>query len=354
MARPQRVDQAVDRGDVAGEAERARRAGVDQQGQLPRWLRGRRGGRVRGEAHRADHQVVGGHRGGRGHRRRDEVAIRLPVALAQRLALRGAVERGPGELDVDLRGLRQAAQRQRVAATDQLLRERQHQVLVGARPDGEHPRAELVAGGLLEQRGVLPPMQEIIVGAARDGAADDLGLLPAAVQLHREARHRRARRQRDRERALAGAVFGVVEVEMELGERQRPLDHGAGVDAAQLQAAAIGRGQRPRRRGDRVGRGGRRRGGDHQHRRDRPHRARRRGAGPIGPLARLGDAGLAPGEGDRERDEHAPQGHRHDRSPSPDEAAAAIPTICSVPRAYPAGGARRDGSCARGQPRRYT
>src|SRR3712207_7725405 len=59
----------------------------------------------------------------------------------------------------------------------------------------------LVAGLVLEQRRILPAMEEVLVGAARRHALDDLGLHPAALLPHREARQRGAVGQRDRERS---------------------------------------------------------------------------------------------------------------------------------------------------------
>jgi len=68
--------------------------------------------------------------------------------------------------------------------------------------------------------GILRRLQEVVVSTPRELLLDDLGFHPLAVVLHREPRHRGMRRQRDLERALAAARFGIVEVEMELGVRE--------------------------------------------------------------------------------------------------------------------------------------
>ena len=78
---------------------------------------------------------------------------------------------------------------------DQLLRVGQDELLAPARRDREHPRAELVARRLLEQRRVLAPVQELLVGAPRGLQLDHLALLPAPVDLHGEAADRGVGRQ---------------------------------------------------------------------------------------------------------------------------------------------------------------
>ena len=45
---------------------------------------------------------------------------------------------------------------------------------------------------LLEQRRILPAVQEVVVRAPRDHLVDDLGLVHLPVGLHREPRHRGA------------------------------------------------------------------------------------------------------------------------------------------------------------------
>jgi hypothetical protein len=45
------------------------------------------------------------------------------------------------------------------------------------------------------------------------------------------------------------ARLRVLELQMQLGERERPFDHRARVDADELEPAAVRRGERPRRDG---------------------------------------------------------------------------------------------------------
>lgn len=248
VAIAQRVDEVANRLHVATEPEGARCAGVDRDEQPARRVAGTvRDIRV-AERNGADDERAGGDRGRRRRDLADEVVVGLPVALRKRLTLARAVEVDGIEPHVDLRRAGQPEQRKRVAAPDQLLRERHHQVLLGVARDGEHARAELIAGGLFQKRRILLAMQEVLVDTARLGLLDHLGLLELAVQLHREARHRRARRQRDRERALACAVLGVVEIEVELGVGERAFGDGARVDARQGEAATVGRREGERRR----------------------------------------------------------------------------------------------------------
>jgi len=291
------VDQLTHRAGLGREAERARRAGVDQDRHRRRSCR--RVGQLDPDPRRR--QIAGRDRHRRADRRRvdHDVAIRRPVALAQRLLGDPAGAAADLDAHVDALALREPAQRQRVVPRRHLLRVADHQVLVGPGRDREHPRRELVALGLLEQRRILPAVQEVLVGAARELLLDHLGLEEPTAALHREPRHRGAGRQRDRERALADPRLGVVEVEVELGERQRALDHRPGVDPGQQQAAAIGRGQRPRRR-DVAGRP-RLRG--HEQRRDRRDLARRERGGWHRPLCRRRCGGGACFRGGAGRDE---------------------------------------------------
>ena len=148
----------------------------------------------------------------------------------------------------------QPTQRQavRLARARQLLRVRDDQLLGRRRRDREDARGELVARLGLQQRRILPPVQEVLVGDARRLLLDDLALLPPVAHAHREAADGRARRQRDAEAPLARAVLRVAEDEVQLGERQRIVDHRLRRQGHQLQARAVGAGQAQRRR--RLGR----------------------------------------------------------------------------------------------------
>ncbi len=123
--------------------------------------------------------------------------------------------------------LRQAAQRdaQRLPGRRQLLRVGKDDLLAAARRDRKDPRAELVAGRLLEQRRVHLAVQRVLVGAPRRLQLDHLPLLPALVDLHREATHRRADRQRHPELPLEHTLLRILEHHAQLGERQRRLRH---------------------------------------------------------------------------------------------------------------------------------
>jgi hypothetical protein len=130
----------------------------------------------------------------------------------------------------------------------ELLRVRDDELLARVGLDREHAGAEAIARVVLEQRGILPAVQEVLVGAPRRLPFDDLALLPCVAELHREARDRGAARQLDLEAALDAPRQRVLELEPQLGERQGPLHHRASVQAHQPQARAIGGGQRQGRR----------------------------------------------------------------------------------------------------------
>src|SRR5262245_45810368 len=108
--------------------------------------------------------------------------------------------------------LRKAAQRQDVGRPRlEHLGVRDHDLLLPACWDREDTRREFVARTLLEQSRILPAMKEVFVCLARALLLDDLALLPRGADLHREAAERRPLRQRDAERSLELAVFGVLE-----------------------------------------------------------------------------------------------------------------------------------------------
>ena len=120
--------------------------------------------------------------------------------------------------------------------------------LVAARRDGEHARRELVARLRLQQRRVLPAVQEVLVGDARRLVLDDLALLPAIADPHGEPADRRARRQRDPEAPFTHPVLRVAEDEVQLGEGERIVDRRVGRQRHQLEPGAVGGGQADGRR----------------------------------------------------------------------------------------------------------
>jgi hypothetical protein len=239
----ERARELTHRADVMFVAERARRTRVDEQRDRLEWIvcslatdRDLRG-----------NEAIRGHRGGRAGDGRHEVAIGLPVPLGEVLLAALAIGRCRRERDFDAFDLRQATQRQDVLRAGQLLAVTDHDVLVAAWRDWKYLRGELIARRLLEQRRILFLMQEVVIRAARELLLDDFGLHPLPVVLHREARHRCALRQRDLKRALADAILGIVEVKVQLGERERTFEHRLRVNAREDQTAAVGRRQRPRR-----------------------------------------------------------------------------------------------------------
>ena len=109
--------------------------------------------------------------------------------------------------------------------------------------DGKDARGELVAGSLLEERGVLLAMQEVLVGDARPLELHDLALLPVRAELHRETRHCGARREVDRERALEVSLRGVLEGESELGEGERRVHYAARAELEEAKPGPVARGE---------------------------------------------------------------------------------------------------------------
>ena len=158
--------------DRAAEPERARRAGVDEQREPGRHVR--RGQRARRVEHRELRRDQRARR--RPPRRRPAPSTRSRGPASSRVSVsicsvRAAVGAERGQPHVDALHLRQPAQRQHVALARQLLAEADHEVLVALRRDREHPRGELVARRLLEQRRILPAVEEVLVGAARAPAS---------------------------------------------------------------------------------------------------------------------------------------------------------------------------------------
>ena len=88
-------------------------------------------------------------------------------------------------------------------ASPQLLHVGDDELLASVRGDREDARRELVAGGVLEQRGVLLAMEEVLVGRACGLLLDDLALLP----------HRRRSSSRSAERRAGGSVIRNVPLE---------------------------------------------------------------------------------------------------------------------------------------------
>src|SRR4051794_27076098 len=91
-------------------------------------------------------------------RRQDEVARGQPARSRESIAqpLARAVRRR----DVDRADGRQSAQRKRVAATRELLRIGENELLASARRDRKHARGELVPRSLLEERRILLAMEK--------------------------------------------------------------------------------------------------------------------------------------------------------------------------------------------------
>ncbi len=161
----------------------------------------------------------------------------LPVQRDERLL---AVSARHG--DVEPPELGQAAERELVGrARRDLLRVRDDELLGRAGRDGEHARGELAPRRLLEQRRVLLPVQEVLVGPARPLELDDLALLPRFADLHREAAHARPRRYREAEGPLQGAGLGVVEDEAHLREGERLVQDDSRREAREAKAGAVGR-----------------------------------------------------------------------------------------------------------------
>ena len=232
-------DQAIPGRELVGEPERARRAGVDQYQQRRDVV----ATLAVGERHDARHDQVliaqaqsAAVAGVRDLEVAvgpeavlvdlDDLALHAFTTQARRgaAARRGFSDQGADRQVVDPG---QPTQRQavRLVRARQLLRVRDDQLLGRRRRDREDARREFVARFGLQQRRVLAPVQEILVRDARRLLLDDLALLPAIAHAHREAADGRARRQRDAEAPLARAVLRVAEREVQLGERQRIVDH---------------------------------------------------------------------------------------------------------------------------------
>ena len=264
--------QPPERVHLRREIERTRGAGVEEDEQARDRI-----GRGLGDGRDAcDHQILvaqARRRAAGDGERHLEVGLGRDVALVH-----GQLALARVHLHLELVDERQPGQQHAVgrARARQLLRIGEDDLLVARRGDGKNARVELIARLLLEQRRVLAPVQEILVGATRRLQLDDFALLPAPALSHGEAAHRGARRQRDRELALDRARLGIVEDEVQLGEGERIFDDGAGAEGDDAQARAVGGGERERcagaaRRGRRVGRrdGGPGVGGDVARRRHR-------------------------------------------------------------------------------------
>ena len=147
------------------------------------------------------------------------------------------------DLALDLLDVGQAAEGHPVsfAPTLEALAVADDQLLAAAGGDRKHAGRELVAGRLLEQGRVLAAVEKVLVGLAGGLRLDDLALLPAVAEPHRQAAHGGALGQGDAERALEGAVEGVVEGEAKLGEGERPGDDGSGLQGGQAQPGAVRR-----------------------------------------------------------------------------------------------------------------
>ncbi|MFT3770299.1 MAG: hypothetical protein QM820_33140 [Minicystis sp.] len=242
-------DHPIDQLDLRLEPERPRRARVHHDDGRPQRI----GPRLRRRLHAEEHQLAGPQpvapRQLRGIDH--EVAIGRSV-LQVDLPEDGRIVAGARDDGVELRHLRQAAQHDGVRRLGaDLLRVRDDQLLPPAGRDREHARRELVARGLLEQRRILPPVEEVLVGLPRGLLLDDLALLPAIALAHREPADGRALRQRDAERPFERAALGVVEREPHLGERERPLDHAPRLVRREREPGAV-RGRERERRGGRA------------------------------------------------------------------------------------------------------
>ena len=242
----QLCQQPVDRGGLVAEAERPRRAGVDQDLEVANLLARR--GLGEGDDARHHQVVVAQAEAAAGDLMRQlEVGVGCEVApLEPRLGLPHVVERA----DRQRPQARQPPQRQAIGLTGtrQLLRIRDDDLLGRRRRDREHARRKLVARLGLQQRRVLLVVQEVFVGDARRLLLDDLPLLPALADPHREPADRRAGRQRDPEAPLAHPVLRVAEGQVQLGEGERIVDRRVGRQRHQLEAGAVGCGQADGRR----------------------------------------------------------------------------------------------------------
>ena len=239
----QLLDDLAEARDLALEVDGPRGAGVEQQGDAgDRLLRELD---VRGDAGDGESVIAQADLGAAARGGQLEVLLRHEVLLpqAQVLGARGARD---DDIDAEVLELGQAAQVQAVglAVAGQGLGVGDDDLLDTIGGDREHAGAEAVAGVLLEQGGVLAAVQGVLVGAAGGLELDDLGLHPLVVDLHGEARDGRAGRQRDLEAALDHARLGVTKHHGELGEGERVVDDGAGVEREQLEADALAGGER--------------------------------------------------------------------------------------------------------------
>ena len=258
-------DQLADPAHLGGVAEGARGARIDQHVETADLLRHRvdRGGDPHhGEVAVAEAGLLAGPLLG------DlEVAVGGPAALVQlhhpavahlaaEVARRGALGGAVAEqhADVQLADLGQAEEGEDVGLVGphQGVRVGDDQLLAAARRDREDAGRELVAGLLLEQRRVLPAVEEVLVGLAGALALHHLPLLPAAVGLEREPRQRRARRQGDAEAAFDHPVAGVLEGQVQLGEGERRGEDAVGRQGDQVEPGAVRGGEADR--GLRLGR----------------------------------------------------------------------------------------------------
>ena len=243
--------------DLALEAEGPRGAGVEQDGEAG----DRCGAGVADDGDAGDGEVVVA----QAHHREAalvedlEVLVGGPLLFAQlddAAAAGGGGDRGgeaggggggllEDDAGVEVVELREAAQGQAVGlgGAGELLRVGDDQLLALAREDREDAGAEGVTGLVLEQRGVLLAVQRVLEGDLGGAALDDLALLPLAEDLHGEAGDGRVRGHVDLEAALDGAVGRVLEDEVQLGEGERLLDDGAGLERDELEAGAVAGGE---------------------------------------------------------------------------------------------------------------
>ncbi len=110
-----------------------------------------------------------------------------------------------------------------------------------AAPGGDRKDAgrELIARLLLQQRRVLPPVEEILVGLPGALALHHLPLLPGVADLHGEAGEGRARRQGDAEPPLDRLIAGVLERQVQLGEGEGRLQDSVRLQGDQSEPRAV-------------------------------------------------------------------------------------------------------------------
>ena len=192
VRRADQPDELAHAADVIRKAGGARAARVDEDRDGVDRIVGSRGARRQLERARDDRT-----RADRGRRRdrRREVAVRLPVLLAQAVDVARSVGRDRGDVRGHAIDHGQAAQRQSIALVRKLLAVRHDEVLDRVRRDREHARGERVARCLLEDRGIDAAMDGVVVREPTDRLRHDLGLDHAPVVLHREPRDRRVLRR---------------------------------------------------------------------------------------------------------------------------------------------------------------